>query len=184
MKNHRGLFVTCLALALTSTLSFSQSKPTQTSRRPAFSAPANSTTQPTYDFFSILNGLPMALELHHDTQAGTGRPVDVIMLAIELQVMNSDGNPEPEGLIIDNFFTAKAVSPGTAPNPKDGRDCAFWNSLVLGAENNRDPKLRTWPYIEFNVAQGARTIQTNEDGTVYWSDDIECWGASDRFPPF
>ena len=49
---------------------------------------------------------------------------------------------------------------------------------------SRDPKSKTWPYVEFLTAQGARTIQTNEDGTVYWSDDIECWGSSDRFPPF
>lgn len=174
----------CLALALASTLSFSQSKPTQISRRPAFSAPVIADPQPTYQYFSIMNGSPRGLELHHDTVAGTGQPVDVIKFNIELQVMNSDGNPEPEGLIIDHFFTAKAVRPGTAPNPRDGRDCAFWNYLVLGAENNRDPKLRTWPYVEFIVAQGARTIQTNEDGTVYWSDDIECWGSTDRFRPF
>ncbi len=49
---------------------------------------------------------------------------------------------------------------------------------------NRNPKLGTWPYIELVTAVGARVIQTNEDGQVFWSDDIQCWGSSDRFPPF
>ncbi|HEY6303580.1 MAG TPA: hypothetical protein VIX14_10975 [Terriglobales bacterium] len=49
---------------------------------------------------------------------------------------------------------------------------------------NRDPKSGTWPYIEFVKRVEARIIRTREDGAVYWSDDIECWGSLDRFPPF
>jgi hypothetical protein len=106
------------------------------------------------------------------------------MFPIELQVLNSDGNLEPEGLIIDNFYTAKAVNPATAPNPYNARDCKTWNTLVLNEIRTRNSKSPTWSYIEFTVAQGARVIQTNEDGQVFWSDDIECWGSRDRFPPF
>jgi hypothetical protein len=38
--------------------------------------------------------------------------------------------------------------------------------------------------VEFVTAVGARVVQTNEDAAVWYSDDIECWGSSDRFPPF
>jgi hypothetical protein len=157
----------------------------QHERRPAASTVVDSATpkRPTYQFFSILNGQPKGLELHHDTQVNTGTPVDVYVFAIELQVMNSDGDLEPEGLIIDNFYTAKAVEPQNAPNPHNARDCGFWNSLIL-EEIPHDPEGRTWSYVEFTVAQGARMIQTNEDGAVWWSDDVECWGARDRFSPF
>ena len=182
----RSLFLTFAAL-LAASLSWAQDAPSesaaQISRRPPLSAPA-SETQPTYEFFSILDGTPKALTLHHDTVVGTNQPVDVYLLAIELQVMNSDGDFEPEGLILDNFYTAHAVKPGQAPNPRNARDCGFWYQLVEAAIQNRNPLLRTWPYMEFTVAQGARVIQTNEDGPVFWSDDIECWGSSDRFPPF
>jgi hypothetical protein len=139
--------------------------------------------QPAYDYFSILDGTPRALALHHDTEVGTNKPIDVYMFAIELQVMNSDGNLEPEGLIIDNFYTARAIHPNKAPNPHNARDCKIWNSLVLDEINNRKGG-RTWPYVEFTVAKGARVIQTNEDGQVWWSDDVECWASKDRFKPF
>src|SRR5260221_13200291 len=39
----------------------------------------------------VLNGLPMYLALHHDTEFGTNKPVDIFMLLIEIQIMNSDG---------------------------------------------------------------------------------------------
>jgi hypothetical protein len=126
----------------------------------------------------------MGLTLHHDTVVGTGQPIDVYVYPIELQVLNSDGNFEPEGLIIDNFYTAKAINPLTAPNPNNARDCKIWNSLVSNEIKTRNPTSATWSYVEFTVAQGARLVQTNEDGQVFWSDDIECWGARDRFPPF
>jgi len=167
-----------------------QLEPVRHERRPAASAEeatpsgTQSQKQPKYDFFSILDGTPQGLELHHDTQVGTGRPVDVYVFPIELQVLNSDGDLEPEGLIIDNFYTAKAIDPSTAPNPHNARDCKTWNALVLDEIHNRDPKSRTWSYVEFTVARGARVIETNEDGQVWWSDDIECWGSRDRFPPF
>ena len=165
-----------------------QLEPVRHERRPAASAEAipsdaQPQKQPKYDYFSILDGTPQGLELHHDTQVGTGRPVDVYMFAIELQVMNSDGDLEPEGLILDNFFTAKAVQPQKAPNPHNARDCGIWNTLILN-EIPHDPVLSTWSYVEFTVAQGARVVQTNEDGAVWWSDDVECWGARDRFSPF
>ena len=99
-------------------------------------------------------------------------------------VLNSDGNFEPEGLQIFNFYTANSVDPNTAPNSHNARDCKIWNALVSKEMAIRPPNAPTWSYIEFTVAQGARMIQTNEDGYVWWSDDIECWGSRDRFPPF
>jgi hypothetical protein len=181
------LMISVGLLALMATPTFSQTAPIHHERRPAAQAdsvPASPPKQPTYQYFSILDGTPMGLTLHHDTEVGTNRPVDVYMYPIELQVLNSDGNLEPEGLIIDNFYTAKAVDPLTAPNPNNARDCKIWNSLVTTEEKNQNPKSPTWSYVEFAVAQGARVIQTNEDGQVFWSDDIECWGSRDRFPPF
>jgi ankyrin repeat protein len=185
-KSIRSLSV-ALSLVMAASAVFAQAKAIRHERRPAAlpeSAPASEQKQPTYQYFSILDGMPMGLILHHDTEVGSGKPIDVYMYPIELQVLNSDGNFEPVGLIIDNFYTAKAVDPLTAPNPLNARDCKIWNALVLNAMGNRNPKSPTWSYVEFVVAQGARVIQTNEDGQVFWSDDIECWGSKDRFAPF
>jgi hypothetical protein len=78
---------------------FGQARKAQTTRRPAASAVASppSTPAPSGEYFSILDGTPVLLELHHDTEVGTGKPIDVWAFVIELQVMNSDGNLEPEG---------------------------------------------------------------------------------------
>jgi hypothetical protein len=167
---------------------FGQVKQVRHERRPAALPDAASAAtpqkQPNYEYFSILDGMPILLEIHHDTEVGTGKPIDVYQFVIELQVLNSDGNFEPEGLQIFNFYTANPVDPNTAPNPHNARDCKIWNGLVTKEMAIRPPNAPTWSYIEFTVAQGARTIQTNEDGQVWWSDDIECWGSRDRFPPF
>ena len=69
-------------------------------------------------------------------------------------------------------------------NPHNARDCKIWDKLQTEALENRNPKDKTWPYVEFVTAVGARVLQTNEDGAVWYSDDVECWGASDRFSPF
>jgi hypothetical protein len=182
----KSIFAAVLTIFAVSSV-LAQSNPARHERRPVAAAEVVSTlaqTQPTYQYFSILDGTPMGLALHHDTEVGTGKPVDVYQYAIELQVLNSDGNLEPEGLIIDNFYTARAVDPLTAPNPNNARDCKTWNALVLNEIKTRSSKSPTWSYVEFTVAQGARVIHTNEDGQVFWSDDIECWGSRDRFPPF
>ena len=184
MKRTTGLSVVVLLSLLGAVSAVSQEKKIREERRPAVNAEATSPKQPTYEYFSILNGTPQGMELHHDTIVGSGQPIDVVASSIELQVFNSDGDSEPEGLIITHFYTAKPVHPEQAPNPHDARDCAIWNTLVLDEIKNRDSQSPTWSYVEFTVAQGARIIQTNEDGAVYWSDDIECWGARDRFPPF
>ena len=34
--------------------------------------------QPTYRYFSILAGVPQIFELHHDTEAKNGKPIDEI----------------------------------------------------------------------------------------------------------
>jgi hypothetical protein len=156
-------------------------------RRPAAVAkatPLDSPKQPNYEYFSILDGSPQGMWLHHDTEVGTNDPIDVYQFAIELQVLNSDGNLEPEGLILDNFYTARPVHPLQAPNPHNARDCATWNTLVQNEIKHRNQNSPTWSYVEFTVAQGARIVQTNEDGAVWWSDDVECWGSRDRFSPF
>jgi len=166
---------------------FAQAGQIRHERRPAapttVAAPGPQ-AQPTYQYSTILDGTPKGLWLRHDTEVGTGKPIDVYQFAIELQVLNSDGNLEPEGLIIDNFYTAKAVEPTRALNPHNARDCKIWNEYVLNEIATRNPLDPTWPYVEFATALGARTVQTNEDGQVWWSDDIECWGSQDRFPPF
>jgi hypothetical protein len=145
---------------------------------------AETQKQPTYRYFSLLDGLPMYLELHHDTEVRTGKPIEVYMFVIEKQIMNSDGRREPIGLQILNFYTAKAMDPQTAWNPANAADCKTWNGLILNELEHHESSQPTWPYVQFAVAQGARTIETNEDGQVWWSDDISCWGAQDRFAPF
>jgi len=167
---------------------FGQTKQIQTQRRPAANAPASDVApykaQDGSGASYILDGLPMLLALHHDTEVGTNKPVDVYMFVIEMQIMNSDGNLEPVGLQIHNYYTRFVQDPRNAFSPYDARDCRIWFYLQNRAMKNRNPKLGTWPYIELVTAVGARVIQTNEDGQVWWSDDILCWGSSDRFPPF
>ncbi len=132
----------------------------------------------------ILDGLPTLLTLHHDTEVGTNKPVDVYVFVIELQIMNSDGNLEPEGLQIFNYYTKFPRDARNDINPHNAHDCKIWADLQTKAIQNHNPKDKTWPYVEFTTAVGARVLQTNEDGAVWWSDDVECWGATDRFAPF
>lgn len=183
----RTVAATALITLLLASSAFTQVNPPHHQRRPAQAATAPVSSPqlaPTYEYFSILNGTPQGLWLHHDTEVGTNKPVDVYLYAIELQVMNSDGDLEPEGLIIDNFYTAKPQAPLQAMNPYNAHDCRIWNGLVQNEIKNQPAQSPTWSYVEFTVAQGARVIQTNEDGQVWWSDDVECWGSKDRFPPF
>jgi hypothetical protein len=155
-------------------------------RHPDVTETATSDTQrqPTYEYFKVMDGMPMDLELHHDTEVRTGKPIDVYLLVLEKQTMNSDGMREPIGLQFGYFYTAKAMDPATAWNPANAADCKTWVDLTVSALEAHQSWQPTWPYMQFVTAKGARTIDTNEDGTVFWSDDIECWGALDRFQPF
>lgn len=175
--------------ALLATSALAQVKNARPERRPKNSSEnlaraIEPQKQPAYDYFSILDGTPVLMQLRHDTVAGTNQPIDVYKFVIELQVMNSDGNFEPEGLQIFNYYTAQVISPNTAPNPNSARDCVKWNNIINQEIKTRPPYAGVWPYVEFTVAQGARMLQTNEDGLVFWSDDIQCWGSEDRFSPF
>ena len=167
---------------------FGQTKQMQTQRRPAANAPASDVApykaQDGSGASYILDGRPVLLTLHHDTEVGTNNLVDVWQFVIELQVMNSDGNLEPEGLQISNLYTRYPRDRKNDINPHNAYDCKLWAGLQTTAMQKRNPKLKTWPYVEFVTAVGARVVQTNEDGAVWYSDDIECWGSSDRFPPF
>ena len=158
----------------------------KTERRPAFSASTAQTTAPPpdYNYFSILSGLPMALFLHHDTVAGTGEPINVYEFVIERQVMNSDGGVGPIGLQIHNYYTMRAQDAKHSGGTRHAQDCKKWTTVIVDALRNHHPKDATWPYVQLMVAEGARTIETNEHGSVFFSDDIECWGSLDRFPPF
>jgi hypothetical protein len=185
---YRPALLALLVLSMSSTL-LGQPKATRVERRPTANAPANSSrsvSKPADDTGAVyvLDGMPMLLSLHHDTEVGTNKPVDVWALVIEMQVMNSDGDLEPEGLQIFNFFTRFPRDVKNDVNPHTAHDCKIWAGLVTEAMQNRDPKSKTWPYIEFQTAVGARVLQTNEDGAVWWADDVQCWGSSDRFPPF
>jgi hypothetical protein len=167
---------------------FGQGKALQTKRRPAADTPASdkAPSKPSdgSGSYYILDGLPTLLSVHHDTEVGTNKPVDVYVFVIELQIMNSDGDLEPEGLQIFNFYTKYPRDAKNDINPHNALDCKKWAKLQTEAIQNRNPKDKTWPYVEFVTAVGARVLQTNEDGAVWWSDDVECWGASDRFSPF
>jgi len=175
-----------IALSLFISLAFGQAKRPRETRRPAINAPASPASAPVPggEYFSILDGTPVLLELRHDTEVGSDKPIDVYKFVIELQVMNSDGNLEPVGLQIFNYYTAIPLNPSNDVYTHAARDCNTCNKIVLRDIQQRKADSKTWPYIEFTVAQGARVIQTNEDGAVWWSDDVECWGSSDRFPPF
>ena len=132
-------------------------------------------------YFSILDGTPKLFQLHHDTRKGSDKPIDVYLLVFEMQVMNSDGNPEPEGLQLYNYFTVKRQDRRTVTD--NARDCKIWYHAVKASAPEDDGGTKVYPYIEFITKKGARTLETNEDGTVYFSDDIQCWKSGDRFPP-
>jgi hypothetical protein len=177
-----------LAGILTAVPVFGQGQQLQTLRRPAANAPASDVAPSSEadggSAYHILNGQPKLLRLDHDTEAGSNKPVDVYVFVIELQVMNSDGNFEPVGLQIFNYYTAYAQDPKTVINPHNAHDCKTWANLQARGEIHHNRKKKTWPYVELVTAVHARVLQTNEDGPVFWSDDIECWGSTDRFPPF
>jgi hypothetical protein len=167
---------------------FAQAQQPKTQRRPAANAPA-SDVAPVKNTLGdgsvyILDGVPVLLSVHHDTIVGTNKPVDVYVFVIEMQIMNSDGDLEPEGLQIFNFYTKYPRDAKHDVNAHNARDCKIWAGLQSEALQNHDPKAKTWPYVEMVTAADARVLQTNEDGAVWYSDDVECWGASDRFRPF
>jgi hypothetical protein len=183
-----GMLLASPAFAQTQVQTQTQTKKLETRRRPAANAPASDVapvkSQDGDGSSYILDGVPVQLSLHHDTEVGTNKPVDVYVFVIELQVMNSDGDLEPEGLQIFNFYTKYPRDAKHDLNPHNARDCKIWAGLQSQALQNRNPKDKTWPYVEFVTAVGARVVETNEDGPVWWSDDVECWGSSDRFSPF
>ncbi len=186
--NRLGLLVV-VGILLASPV-FGQGKQPKILRRPPAVAEAGTdTAQPKPQDDSgasyILDGMPVFLALHHDTEVGTNKPVDVYMMVIEMQIMNSDGNLEPVGLQIHNYYTRYVQDLRNALNRYDARDCRTWFYLQNHALKKRKSAAKgTWLYIEMVTAVGARVIQTNEDGQVWWSDDVQCWGSSDRFPPF
>ena len=186
MKEKIGtLALTVLLGILTAFPVFGQAKAPQITRRPpAVADPAKA--RPTDDDGSvfILDGVPMLFDVHHDTEVGTGNPIDVDVLVIEMQIMNSDGDLEPVGLQIHNFFTHRAQDIKNDINRHNARDCRTWANLASRALRHRDPNSKTWPYIEMVTNRNARVVNTNEDGQVWYSDDVECWGSSDRFSPF
>jgi hypothetical protein len=187
MGRSRGLSLLVAGILLTAPV-FGQGKPVKIERRPAANAPATDTSQSRKPndtgAYYILDGLPMLVELHHDTEVDTNKPIDVYMFVIEMQIMNSDGDLEPEGLQIHNYYTKWPQDLRNDFNRHNARDCKIWAGLQIRAIRNRNPKINTWPYVEFVTNTDARVLQTNEDGAVYFSDDVQCWGAADRFPPF
>jgi hypothetical protein len=188
MKKGTRLAVAVLIGIFAASLAFAQGSDIKTLRRPPADAQARTQRPNTggQGPWWILDGMPMLYARHHDTEVGTNKPVDVDELVIEMQVMNSDGNLEPIGLQIHNFFTAHPQDAKNDFNTHNGRDCHDWSELMTNAlrKKKNHPNGRTWPYIEFIVETDARMLQTNEDGAVFYADDIECWGAMDRFPPF
>jgi hypothetical protein len=100
-KRARSVLILLVGILVASSV-FARSRTLQQQRRPPLTAAAmpqaTPPPAPTGDFWSILNGIPMLLAVHHDTEVGTGRPLDVYQLVIEMQIMNSDGNFEPVGL--------------------------------------------------------------------------------------
>src|SRR5215813_11043909 len=97
----KGKVVSSAVLSLVvcaATAAFAQNKPAQELRLPSAVAEAKQ-SQPQDSDGSVFvhDGLPMLFKLHHDTEAGTGRAVDVDEFVIEIQSMNSDGNPRPVG---------------------------------------------------------------------------------------
>lgn len=181
----RFAVVILLALLSTSPL-LGQAKETRATRRPPAVAPDGAQSKPLDDSGAVfvLDGMPMLLELHHDTEVGTNKPIDVYMLVIEMQIMNSDGDLEPVGLQIHNYYTKWPQDRRGDINRHNARDCSKWAHIIGRDLKNHDPKSATWPYIEFQSAVGARVVNTNEDGQVWFSDDVQCWGAMDRFRPF
>ena len=139
---------------------------------------------PDTQYYSILTGQPKGLVQHHDHKKGTNKPLIVDVLTLEVQVMNSDGYFEPIGLQILNFYTAKPQDAENDIYPFGAHDCRIWAYKVAEEENLPQPVMGTWSYGQLIVKENARSIETIEDGPVWWSDDLECWGVRDRFPPF
>src|ERR1700693_3729698 len=142
---------------------FGQTKQVQQQRRPAANAPASDVApykaQDGSGASYILDGLPMLLALHHDTEVGTNKPVDVYMFVIEMQIMNSDGDLEPIGLQIHNYFTKWPQDIRNDTTRHNARDCKIWAGLQTRAMKNRNPKIKTWPYVELVTNAEPRVLQ-------------------------
>ena len=82
-----------------------------------------------------------------------------------------------------DFYTAKPQDAENDIYPFGAHDCRIWAYRVAEEENLPQPVMGTWSYGKLIVKENA-VLSKRSGRPGWWSDDVECWGVRDRFPPF
>ena len=110
--------------------------------------------------------------------AGTyaGKPVIMVRISADYHQMNlPPQTAQPIGLR-RFFYFLKNGTKGNAAR------CETWIRKVKKDEAAWTKASPTFPYLEINIAQGAKPVTINGIG-AYRDADVQCWEAQDLGPP-
>jgi hypothetical protein len=113
-----------------------------------------------------------------DEIAGTfnGKPVIMVRISADYHQMNlPPQTAQPIGLR-RFFYFLKNGTKGNAAR------CETWVKKVKTDEAAWTKASPTFPYLEINIAQGAKPVTINGIG-VYRDADVQCWEAQDLGAP-
>jgi hypothetical protein len=124
------------------------------------------------DFAPFAGGSPAVTESKAMFQ---GKPVTIVRITAYFHQMDlPPGSALPIGLEEFKFFIKD-------PNGNMAR-CEKWVQKVQADEAAWSKSKPTFPYLEINIAQGAKPVTVNGLAT-YRGFDVRCWEAMDFGPP-
>ncbi len=104
-----------------------------------------------------------------------GKPVTIVRITAYFHQMDLPaGSVQPIGLEEFKFFIKD-------PNGNMAR-CEKWVTKVRADEAAWSKTKPTFPYLEINIAQGAKPVTVN-GLAAYRGFDVRCWEAMDFGPP-
>lgn len=103
-------------------------------------------------------------------------PATVVKVGAWYHQMNlAPGSIQPIGLLV-HFYIAKNPATGNASR------CEQWVNQVRQDEQAWSASSATFPYLEIDVAPGAKPVTLNGQ-QIYRDSDVLCWEARDFGPP-
>jgi len=124
------------------------------------------------DFSPFVGGSPAFAESKATFE---GKPVTIVRITAYLHQMNlPPGSAQPTGLEEFKFFIKDAQG-------KMAR-CEKWVQKVQADEAAWTKAKPTFPYLEINIAEGAKPV-TVRGMAVYRGFDAGCWETMDFGPP-
>ena len=104
-----------------------------------------------------------------------GKPVTIVRITAYFHQMDlPPHSAQPFGLEYFKFFIKD-------PNGNMA-DCERWIKRIQADEAAWSPSKPTFPYLEINIAEGAKPVVVN-GMTAFRGFDVRCWEAMDFGPP-